>query len=188
VTAAHCLPHLPNACSFSFRSDVTFAELLGPLLATRATVGAECLFADPVGDIAVLGAPDNQSLPDQFQAYRDFIGEAVPLSLRRVRDGEQGWLFALDGQHWFTCRVEDLSRIWVMEATEPIRCGMSGSPIVGDDGRAIAVCCVSAGTDLEDAREGGPNPGLAHLPGWFSEKLNLPKHKGRQANPTASMR
>jgi hypothetical protein len=176
VTAAHCLPHLPTACSFASASDVTFKDLLGPPQSTAPTIWAQCLFADPVGDIAVLGAPDGQILGDQCNAYEDFVSEAVPLSLRRVRDEEPGWLFALDGQHWFRCKVEGIQhRLWVADATEPIRGGMSGSPILGDDGKALAVCCASAGSgdrELEDDGEGGPNPGVANLPDWFLEKLN----------------
>jgi hypothetical protein len=55
---------------------------------------------------------------------------------------------------------------------------MSGSPILGDDGRAIAVCCTGSGNpDLEDGKEGGPNPGLVSLPGWFLEELGLHVHE-----------
>ena len=45
------------------------------LLAPRGeklSIIAECLFVDPVTDIAVLGSPDNQSLPDEAEAYERF--------------------------------------------------------------------------------------------------------------------
>jgi hypothetical protein len=181
LTAAHCLPRLPEPCSFLPVSERTFPTCLGGLWATAPEVWAECLFVDLVGDIAVLGAPDGQSLPRQCQAYEDFVSTAVPLLLRRVQPveggwpAERGWMFALDADRWFSCKVEAIHHaIWATEAAEPIRGGMSGSPILGDDGQVIAVCCASAGTgdrDVEDDREGGPNPGLSSLPGWFLDEL-----------------
>src|SRR4029450_8827952 len=60
VTAAHCLPHLPPAHPASFTGERTYANLLGPLEGPR-TVSAECVFVDPVSDIAVLSEPDSQA-------------------------------------------------------------------------------------------------------------------------------
>ena len=69
VTAAHCLPNLPPAHAAAFTSDRTYENLLGRLDGEKNLVWAECLFADPVADIAVLGCPDNQELGDQAHAY-----------------------------------------------------------------------------------------------------------------------
>jgi hypothetical protein len=63
LTAAHCLPHLPPANPMSHTEERTYEALLGPLGA-EPTVWAECLFADPVADIAILDGPDNQALFD----------------------------------------------------------------------------------------------------------------------------
>jgi hypothetical protein len=54
---------------------------------------------------------------------------------------------------------------------------MSGSPILLDDGNAIAICCASGGgQDLDEQREGGPNPILAaNLPVWIVEELTIPQ-------------
>jgi hypothetical protein len=156
-------------------SERTYGPLLGGLSATAPEIWAECLFVDPVSDIAVLGAPDGQILSDKCMAYEDFVSQATPLSIGRAKDGEEGWLLALDATHWFRCRVEVFSAIWISETAEPILGGMSGSPILGDDGQVIAVCVASGGTgdrDVEDDREGGPNPGLRHLPGWFLDELS----------------
>jgi hypothetical protein len=68
ITAAHCLPSLPPAHPMSYLKERTYEALLGPL-GSEPTVCAECLFADPVADIAVLGSPDNQMLWEQAQAY-----------------------------------------------------------------------------------------------------------------------
>src|SRR5262245_37917937 len=62
VTAAHCLPHFPPPLAITTTEERTYRNLLGPLDASEPAVWAELLFADPVGDIAVLGSPDNQEL------------------------------------------------------------------------------------------------------------------------------
>ena len=54
LTAAHCLPKLPPAHALSYLAERTHKNLLGPL-GGRKTVWAECLFADPISDVAVLG-------------------------------------------------------------------------------------------------------------------------------------
>jgi hypothetical protein len=62
VTAAHCLrPKLPPAASISYTKDRTYCRLLGTV-GKRRSVSAECLFVDPVADIAVLASPDRQDL------------------------------------------------------------------------------------------------------------------------------
>jgi hypothetical protein len=88
ITAAHCLPTLPateNAAVFSDES--TYPDLLGPLGQTP-TVWAQCLFVDPVSDLAVLASPDNQALFDQWEAYQNLLKSVSPFpvsdaSLRR---------------------------------------------------------------------------------------------------------
>jgi hypothetical protein len=56
----------------------TYRALLGPL-GQEPTVWTECLFADPVVDIAVLGAPDGQELPEQCTAYEALVMAVKPL-------------------------------------------------------------------------------------------------------------
>jgi hypothetical protein len=78
----------------------------------------------------------------------------------------EAWLLSLDGR-WFPCKVTTSGRgLWIENAAEPIRAGMSGSPIVALEGSAIGVVCVSSVTDRN--RSGGPNAELwQHLPGWL---------------------
>jgi hypothetical protein len=47
----------------------------------KPSIIAECLFVDPVTDIAVLGSPDNQSLPDEAEAYQRFAEAATALAI-----------------------------------------------------------------------------------------------------------
>jgi quinol monooxygenase YgiN len=53
VTAAHCLPKLPPAHAAAYWQERPYANLLGRLDCGKTKVYAECLFADPVADIAV---------------------------------------------------------------------------------------------------------------------------------------
>jgi len=202
VTAAHCLTrgelYLPPALSSSDTQERTYANLLG-LLGAEQTIWAECLFVDAVADIAVLGSPNTQELWEEAAAYEALVGASVPLvpgrlALARERhalqDGtvifgqpvaeSEAWLLARSGR-WFSCRVRVTERaIWISDAAEGIHGGMSGSPIVAPNGRAIGVVCTSDGVvkpgqpNINDHREGGPNPYLsANLPGWLVRRTRL---------------
>lgn len=81
ITAAHCLPKLPPPHSAAFFSERPYAKLLGSLGSKKNEVWAECLFADPVADIAVLGCPDEQELAEQADAYRALSDDAATLRI-----------------------------------------------------------------------------------------------------------
>src|SRR5271165_2710278 len=96
LTAAHCLPFFPLCHSMSDLAEKTYKALLAPL-GREPAVWAECLFADPVADIAVLGSPDNQDLFDQADAYEALVKSATPIAIADA-PGEkgQGWLLSLE--------------------------------------------------------------------------------------------
>lgn len=187
VTAAHCLPHLPPRHAGSFWPGRTYRDLLGPLDGD-ANVWAECLFVDPVADVAVLGEPDDQEigaaieLPDDNtpnDAYHNLTDEPIPFRIGRI--AQQGWewegwarLLGLDGE-WVRVKASlHGRRLWI-EGTPHNQPGISGSPILGDDGSAIGVVVMGGETvTAEGARSparSGPHPVLAHdLPGWLREK------------------
>ena len=79
ITAAHCLPHLPPADAASDTKDRTYRGLVGRLDEPTPKVWAECEFADPVADIAVLAKPDDQALREEANAYDELIEEAEAL-------------------------------------------------------------------------------------------------------------
>src|SRR5438552_3247930 len=81
ITAAHCLPRFPPCHGFSYTEERTYAKLLGPLGRKKPTVWAECLFVDPVADIAVLGPPDDQELFDEYDEYDRLVAEHIPLPI-----------------------------------------------------------------------------------------------------------
>jgi trypsin-like peptidase len=196
ITAAHCLPPLPPAHPGSHPQERTYENLLGRI-GESPTVSAECLFVDPVADIAVLGEPDAPDLNEQHEAYCDLMpDEPIPIGdtprdyqpiMIKTFDGEmveaknhhqslttEAWLLSLDGK-WFACEVEHRpdGPLWIKNAAEPIVGGMSGSPILSKAGTAIGVVCISKERlPNVEGNEGGPNPRLtANLPGWMLHQM-----------------
>jgi hypothetical protein len=87
VTGAHCLPDLPPATPASYPEDRFYPNLLAPLGGTPS-VACECLFADPVGDIALLGPPDVMS--GELDAYYALIDDELVTPLRIEPPGDEG--------------------------------------------------------------------------------------------------
>ncbi len=168
ITAAHCLPHFPPCHGSSYTEERTYRDLIGPLCESAPKVWAECLFADPVGDIAVLGSPDNQALYDEAIVYETLTTETPTLRIGEAQNESPAWLLTLDGR-WTRCAIQHVGGwpLWIENAEEPILGGMSGSPILNGDADAIGVVCLGGGSDLDLPSTGGPNPRLTHsLPGW----------------------
>jgi hypothetical protein len=163
ITAAHCLPFLPQPTS-SMGLD---ARTYGPILAHRGEpphVRAVCRFVDPIADIAVLGSPGTPHACD----YEALVATATALPFGdAVRHPVNFWaparLLSLDGR-WFSCTIRHFGGpLWITHAAERVHGGMSGSPIVAEAGTAIGVVCT---TTLP--RDGGPNARLSeNLPGWL---------------------
>jgi hypothetical protein len=193
VTAAHCLPkrsdgqRLPPPHGFSRTEERTYKNLLAPL-GKRPSVWCECLFLDPIADIAVLGSPDNQELSKQADAYEALVEAATSLTVaeppsqpisqevaqladmekrfgqtrkvQRARRECPAFLLSLTKQ-WFACTVrhDPNGMLVVFNAVQEIAGGMSGSPIIAEDGTAIGIVCLGSES---------PNPRLmGNLPGWF---------------------
>lgn len=166
VTAAHCLPHLPPAHAASYLEERTFENLLGALDA-EPTIWAECLFVDPVADIAVLGCPDGQELHEQADAYDAFIAGLQGFEIGKT--GKNGWMLSLDKPYRWLPTPLDSS--FGSLYSGPTLAGQSGSPILNEDGEATGV--VSIGVEDSDGKSEstavhGPQPTLvSNLPGWM---------------------
>lgn len=80
----------------SFGEEKTYRDLLGPI-DEAATIWCECLFADPVSDVAILGEPDGQDCYDQSEAHLAFTEAATPIKIRQGKMGESAWVLGLDG-------------------------------------------------------------------------------------------
>jgi hypothetical protein len=76
ITAAHCLPRLPIPHPLETEGR-TYRDLIGPL-GKKPCVWAECVFVDPVADIAVLAEPDDQGLPEQWDAFYELVNALRP--------------------------------------------------------------------------------------------------------------
>ena len=135
ITAGHCLPDLPPSHTGSGLEKRTY-KLLGPLDA-EPTVWAECLFVDPIADLAVLGAPDSQQLYDKNKQYEALTRAMTPLRIAKAGEDTSAFLLLLD-LRWRACRVHNFGGpLWITGAKTVG--GMSGSPIIDEDGRAIGV-------------------------------------------------
>jgi hypothetical protein len=167
VTAAHCLPRLPVIHGEPGWADwdETYKDLLAPLGA-EPTIWAECLFVDPIADIAVLGQPNNQALSDQADAYDALVEVATPL--RIAAPGTEGWLLSLDGV-WFRSTLQTFGGpFWLTDMGGKFVGGMSGSPIVSTSGAAVGVACLGGEIGGRQAEIIGPQPSLTgNLPGWL---------------------
>jgi hypothetical protein len=175
VTAAHCLPYFPDAAPFFTSDERTYFNHLAHLGPGELTVSAECLFCDPVGDIAVLGSPDRQELPDEAKPYERMVEGARALFFAEAsEEPSTAFLVTLSGG-LARCLVEPMGRgFWISKAEHPIEGGMSGSPILNAEGAAIGVvvCSSTIWGEANPYTSGGPNPRLdAHLPGWLLRQL-----------------
>ena len=97
VTAAHCLPNLPPRHAAAYTLKRTYKGLLGTLDGSKKNVWAECLFADPVADIAVLGCPDTQELCDEADAYYSLTDDVSFLRIGKAKSG-CGWVLSINGR------------------------------------------------------------------------------------------
>jgi hypothetical protein len=169
-TAAHCLPELPPVHPASCTSERTY-RIVGPL-GGEPSVFAECLFVNPVADLAVLGPPDGHNVDVEWD---EFIEQhrSLGVSFWRNELPTRAWLLSLDGE-WNPCLVRHSVNgggLWITEAKDGIRGGMSGSPILADEGKVLGLVSVSRGS-TEFHTEGGPNPSLRNnLPLWLVEQL-----------------
>jgi hypothetical protein len=146
--------------SISHTAERTYANLLAPL-GDKRSVWAECLFVDPIGDIAVLGTPDDQLFYDESKAYDGLVEAESVTPLTVAPPDSEGWLLSLDGV-WFRCAILHQKKFGPLRLGKlegKIASGMSGSPVLSTTGAAVGVVCV--GSDC-------PNPSLiGNLPGWF---------------------
>ncbi len=155
ITAAHCLPELP----VPLFSDEIYRRLLGPL-DEDPTIGAECLFVDPVADVAVLASPDNQTYGDEADAYEAFVDARPTLRVGALTRRSGAWLLSLPGA-WISCAVDMCGPRALSISGQETKGGMSGSPIIARN-RAIGIVTTSANAGLS-----GQPALISALPGWL---------------------
>ncbi|MBB2674539.1 UNVERIFIED_ORG: hypothetical protein GGE44_004117 [Rhizobium esperanzae] len=167
ITCAHCLPHMPPAIGgIMMTEERTYPRLVGAL-GDEPSIMVECLFADPVADVAVLGEPDGDILWNEAEAYHAFVEDRKGLPLAReqnaaftgVQQRMGAWLTLED--RWVHGGLAITARSVL--TSERAKAGMSGSPIILDTVRRTVVGVVSS-TEF--------HPRLnAALPAWLSRQL-----------------
>lgn len=155
ITAAHCLPHLPPPHSASKAEERSYADLIGSLDGAEREICTECVFVDPIADVAILGEPDGDRFYDEWEAYNAFFEDRPALTIGTLDHPTQGWLLTLNGE-WIEVAVDiTKSRTWLSlpslsRAThDAIARGTSGSPILLGDRRVVGL--ISAGNMLNPA-------------------------------------
>jgi hypothetical protein len=122
-------------------------------LGTKPTVWAECLFADPIADIAVIGQPDSQELGDEADAYQNLLASTTPFLIADAsKQGHEargsGLVLSLVGD-WVQCSITRYKDVLSIDPAKLVVPGMSGSPILSVKGQAIGVVSTGgSGSDL----------------------------------------
>jgi hypothetical protein len=168
ITAAHCVPpegiptpHLSNSVP-----DLTFPNIIGALGGRQTIWGELCVYS-LADDIAAFRAPDGQALYDECGRYEKFTDTATLIGrapkARTPQDiGTPAYMLSLNGR-WQRCAVHNSGRFLFLPERDSARVkgGMSGSPILDENGAAIGLFSTSDG-----------GPGLsACLPPWLLRKL-----------------
>lgn len=175
ITAAHCLPDVPPAGPWA--TDHRYRHLLAPL-GGAPTVWAELLFVDPVADLAVLGEPDGQVLPDECDGYTALVDACSELPIGVVTSRCAAWLLTLDGQ-WEPCEVQvnaygAATSLTIVGGTAGNRPGNSGSPIVSEEGRALGVVVLGAEQNgIPHYEQHGQPLLVSRLPVWLLHEFNV---------------
>ncbi len=126
---------MPPPHRAAYTAEKTFKKLLAPL-GTAPSIWAECVFVDPVSDLAVLGQPDGQALKwDVETAWDEFIEDIESLELDAKRP-TRGWTLSLAGR-WLPCtiQIKNYGNLVVKDLAGDVEGGMSGSPILSDKGK-----------------------------------------------------
>lgn len=172
LTAGHCLPKLPPAHVRSFVHEKTY-PLIGRLNLDELPIMTECLFVNPVADIAILGKPDGQ-VSEEYSDHSERFDELVynsPFFRIGQKGHATGWILSLDG-YWKKGKIEFYDPYFSFTGPEIIG-GMSGSPVLNNDGHAIGLINSASGKFGEKITEAYSVPLLTeHLPGWILGKGN----------------
>src|SRR5436190_6324417 len=90
VTASHCLPWLPSGFGIAYSEERVYRNMLGPL-DSAPTVACDCLFVNPVDDVAVLGVPDTQTFSAEADAYSALLENATPVRITAAPEKGRGF-------------------------------------------------------------------------------------------------
>jgi hypothetical protein len=182
ITAAHCLPFIPEPDRGSNRREYTYKDLLGARGEQPPHVWATCLSVDPINDVAVLCEPDIQALGEHAAAYTAFVEPRSTLTLDMITEPTTGWVLTLDG--WLApctidvCGFPAVRSLWVSRRFDN---GLSGSPILTTRGRVVGI--------VSSARVNESPALLNILPTWMLSLRELVLHAdGREESGVRTTR
>jgi hypothetical protein len=151
----------------------------------KPCIVADCCFADPVNDIAVLKLPDDVELTDAYEEFVDAYAALIIGCLPPKSSAElDGWVLA-PGGIWFSCVVQYRKEgpLWLRNAAQQIVGGMSGSPIITNDGSVVGLISTGPGSGNKNDPT-GPQPRLdSHLPAGLLRNAVTKRARARKANP-----
>ena len=163
ITAAHCIHHDSEG------GMVLGDYYLEKVRITDAEFTVRPLAVEPVSDIAIVGAPDNQEFgneADAFLAICDGI-EPVPVCQREYKFGEKFPVHVWTHKGtWITGEATSWSpqALWMIDPDQGIESGTSGGPIINDDGELVGI--VSNASDVIE--DGITEDGLSSYEGYIT--------------------
>ncbi len=182
VTATHCIKWDP-------RGGMALGDhFLEPIETNSgAHFRLKPYFADPISDIAVLGEPDNQELPEDADAFEQWREHTDPIPLAVV-SLDAGYnlpvhVFAYKDE-WIRATLEwygmpgalPNGRI-LMKAKRPIVGGTSGSPVVDHGGRLVGVVSQAGGAVSQPTYDGPMPIARLALPAWVIAQIDAATKK-----------
>jgi S1-C subfamily serine protease len=187
LTAAHCI-------EWNTDGGMTLGDDCPEVVVTAKgdQFHASVYAVEPIADIAVLGAADDQTFYKDAEAFESFCEQtaAVPIctksfkpaSLAKEEESVVAYVLTHRGT-WIEATVSEpgggQARAW-LRAEKKISGGTSGGPIVDDDGSLLGVVSWSS----EDTFDGAfPRPHRA-LPLWIWRQIEAAeKRVKRRASP-----
>ena len=187
LTAAHCV-------TFSLKGYMTMGEHYMEEIKTKdGALLQVCSWAvEPVSDIAVLGALDEQECSKEVEAFKEFCEQTKPVPIFKgilaVRESIKVYVYTHLGT-WLHGKVTQFStqnfHQVCLEAEEAIIGGTSGSPIVNEEGELVGIVSTS-GEKPESPTRGyvgnTPRPLLA-LPTWICHQIESAKEGNPHSSP-----
>jgi hypothetical protein len=179
ITAAHCLPfdRLPTPHLSNSARELTFAKIAGRLTAKQLTIWGELSAYSLTDDFAALTEPDGECGEQPYMRYETFTQQAMPIGVSpdavaphfwSEHPGSPAWTLSLAGE-WQKCVVYNNGRFLTLDTDAKIDSGMSGSPIINENGAAIGV--ISTGNSGVGRNL---HPSLSDcLPPWLLRKLDV---------------
>jgi hypothetical protein len=144
ITAAHCLPHFPEPHLANSANELSYPDILSALGKPERKVWAALVEFNSASDFAVLGAPDDQALWEEYEQYEAFtehatmrIAESPPPPPLQLPDFDlmseadlrawkplgreaPAWMLSLDGQ-WLPLQIMRELPLGSVDCTRPRR-------------------------------------------------------------------